>query len=235
MGTLARKLMNNAGNILFVGAVSGNSLSSTITLDLTALTGGIDTAARDGDVVIFAHLNRNTSAGDLDVGTTTSGYTEIADIYDSDTAVHVNLSVNWKRMGSTPDTQVISNNTTSRNVAIAYVLRGVDPSTPLDVTSTTATGQNSGRADPPSIAPTTVGSVVLAIGANISSSTAALTGPSGYSNIVNRADNTTTPYPVIGIGMKYWTSGAEDPAAWTGTGDSTTYAWTAVTLALRPA
>jgi hypothetical protein len=221
--------------IQFVGAITGQILDSDITLSLTNLAGGIDGAAREGDFVIVAHFNRNNTAGDQPVGVATAGYTEVADLFGDDD-VNANLSVSWKRMGSTPDTSVTTENPNGRNIAIAYVLRGVDATTPLDVTATTATAINTGVANPPSITPTTEGAWVLAIGGNVSGATTELSGPQNFGWSVIRVNSGgSSPWGHLGIAALRWPgSGAVDPGEWTGVTDSATYASCSVTLALRP-
>lgn len=219
--------------IQFVGSVSGfySGAGGQVTLDLTALTGGIDTAAREGDVVFVMHASRRSS--DEEVGVATAGYTEVADIYGSANE-GANLSVSHKRMGPTPDTSVTTNTLVGGRVcAIAYVLRNVDPDTVLDVAVVTATKTNSGIADPGSITPLNAGALVLAVGASISSTTTALTGPSGYSNHVTICNTSNANYIHLGVAMKAWTSGSEDPGAWSGVTDNALFGSAAVTIAVR--
>lgn len=227
----------------FVGAVTGTRFSAgTITLDLTALTGGSNSSPSENDIVVVVqHVIR--AVADVDTGPSTAGYTEIADLYQNDTQ-RTHFSVAWKRMGATPDTSVSFNNSGGSSgaavadTAIAYVVRGVDTTTALDVTSTTAGGANTGIANAPTITPSTSGAWVLACGANISSASTALTGPSGYSDHVTVAGqlwNASSVWAHPAIARKAWTSGAEDPGAWSGHSDSKNFSWAAVTLVLRPA
>jgi hypothetical protein len=218
--------------IQFVGAVSGISSDTAITLDLTTLTGGIASSPAENDIVIFVHTQR--AGSDRDVGTTTVGYTEIVELHGDNGSNDTNTSVNWKRMGSTPDTQVVSEATAGRNIAMAYVLRGVDQTTPFDVTFTSSTGTLTGIANPPAITPTTTGAWVVAIAASMSRASTALTGPSGYSNSVHRANDGADRFPHLNIASKVWDSGSEDPGPVSGVSDDTTLSWTAATLALRP-
>lgn len=222
----------NERGIRLVGYSTAIAFSATTDLSLTSLFGGIDNAAREGDLVVFSHFVRD-NGGDQNVGTSTSGYTEIADLFGNDSN-DANLSVSYKVMGSTPDTIVTSVATAGRHVLIASVWRGVDPTNPLDVTSTTSVLTNTGIADPASITPITPGAVVIAVGGNQSQTTAPVTGPSGYRGI--SVVNVAAPgdFPHLGVYHKYWSSGAEDPGAWTGVVDDVGVASAAITLALRP-
>lgn len=222
-----------ANSIEFVGWVGGTSTDTAIVLDLTALTGGIGTAAAENDIVVFVHLHRGTV--DQNVGTSTSGYAEVADLYANASAIDPNLSVNWKRMGSTPDTSVTSNVITGRNTAVAYVLRGVDTTTALDVTSTTSTNTATGVADPPAITPTTARSLIVAVSGDLTDDTSGMVAPpTGLwpASAINTGPSTHQPH--IGIVSYRWESGSFDPGTWTGHVDRADHGSAAVTLAFRP-
>ncbi|MEN6302262.1 MAG: hypothetical protein ABFD96_06015 [Armatimonadia bacterium] len=214
-----------------VGWVSGTSLSAAITLDLTTLRGGIASAPAENDIVVVAHFA--CTGSDIDVGVSTSGYAEEADLYANDNE-DVNLSVSWKRMGSTPDTSVTTLLGGGIRTAVAYVLRGVDTTTALDVTTTTATAINSGIADPPAITPITAGSRVVAIAAALSDSSSDITQPGGYGYAANVKNIGSYPNAHLSVSSKTVFSGTENPGAVTGVLDSTIFSWAAVTLAFRP-
>lgn len=220
--------------IEFVGASTATGASGSFNVDLTALSGGIASAAAEGDLVIVATGFVQTS--NLDPGVSTSGFAEIADLYANDTR-DANLSVSWKIMTSTPDTSVACNGSgsaTNGAAAIAYVLRGIDPATPLDVTATTATSNNSAVFNSPSITPVTSGALVLSIGLGTGAAAdTTITAPTGYSDQSNVSTDPGNAV-IIGVASKAWTSGAEDPAAWTGVTTSTSDSWAAVTVAVRP-
>jgi len=216
-------------SISYIGSANAAGASASFNVDLSSL------GLAEGDLVIVATGLYGTS--NLNPGVSTSGYTEIADLYSDDTR-DMNLSVNWKLMGSTPDSSVTCNGSGSSfngAVGIAYVLRGVDQATPLDVTSTTATGIDSGVPDAPSITPTTSGAWVIAIGGSVANtSDTAVTPPSGYSNAVYQFSDPNLGVAVA-IASKAWTGGAEDPGAWTNWTTATSESWCAVTMAIRPA
>jgi hypothetical protein len=223
-----------------VGTDSNESTTgASISADLTSLTGGLGATALEGDIVIVAFSYTSADNTDRDLAPTTTGYTELADLYFND-SFEAQTYVGYKIMGATPDTAVTipANGDTGEPSTVAvHVWRNVDQTTPIDVTTTTATAGNTSIADPPSITPTTAGSVVLAIGGAASNS-AYLSGvPSGYSNgVLTNATSGSALVNSVGIGSKAWTTGAEDPAVFSITGtDNGLGSWNAVTLALRPA
>ena len=224
--------------IEFVGRSSVSQqgeTSGTMTMSLTALTGGIDTAARTDDLVVIVW--GIGSSGDRAMAITTTGYTVISELYANDTS-DTNLEVAYKRMGPTADTSVVfpnSGSSNNGNAALAYVFRGVDPTTPLDVTSTTATGINSGRPNPPPITPTTAGTVILVAGAAANSAMAVFTQSTGELSNFFSLLRTEQFDIAVGAGTFNWVATPFDPIVWAGGTTNTAASWAAVTLALRPA
>lgn len=227
----------------YVGSVTGSAASSLFTLDLTALTGGVDTAARSGDIVILA-CGYIESAFTSVPGPSTTGYTQIAALYGNSTR-DSNFGIHYKVMGGPADTSVTvagAGTNLSGQVAIAHVWRGIDHTTRLDVAATTATGTTSGSPDSPSITPTTTGAIILSVGLGSSAATSSSTGldfgvPTGMTNgVVTHITHSISPFETasIGIASAAWSSGAYDPAAWTGGSVSASDSWTAATIALRP-
>jgi hypothetical protein len=222
--------------LTYVGGNTASGAGNTnITISLTALTGGSGSTALEGDIVIVAlNYSGNTNAN-VPPSLVTSGYSSIASLFVDDSN-ETNLVVARKIMGSTPDTDVeatVSGGSSGRYyTGVVHVWRGVDQTTPLDVTSTTNTGTNSSAADCPSITPTTSGSVVLAVGGNaIANGAYGINGaPSGYTNLKNV---TGSVYSSTAIASKAWTSGAENPGAFSVGGTSISDSWAAVTIALR--
>lgn len=214
--------------------VTGNT--GTLTLSLTALTGGIDTAARAGDFVLAAYAAVSTSNLSLTVGDGT---------WDSPTGLwandsrDANLRIATKVMTATPDTQVQgSGQTTATNgaVMVCHVWRGLDTSTPLDVAVVSATGTNSALPNPDPITPVTANAILIAVGAGTGTAVNnAVSAPTGYTNL---AQVTVDPGNSItcAIASKVWGgAGAEDPAAFGGLASTTSDGWAAYTLAIRPA
>jgi len=214
-------------------APTGNN---SFNVNLTDLTGGLASSPAANDLVIVYYATGSSSDRDLVV----SDYTEIVELYAND-SIDTNLAVAFKFMGVTPDTQCTlggTGSTTESAVIAVQVWRGVNQTTPFDVTQTTAVGINSLLCNPPAITPTTSGAIIVSGGAGAHNNQTATTYSSSdlTSFITQGAVSTTGFKPTMGIGYHVWTSGSFDPAQFTfSSTDSTAYSWAAVTLALRPA
>lgn len=214
--------------IEFVGFVSTSSVnnSSDKTLDLTNLSGGSDTQARAGDLVVVADFVAAVTT-DVNQFVVTSGYTEWVEEFFSNFNA-ANTMVAAKVMGSTPDTSVVVNGQNACQVIYVYVWRNVDPTTPQDVALEVASSA-SGSLNPPAIQPRTPGAVVLVAG--MKSNSTVTTAFSGHD-----LDNFNQRTAVSGtdcrgaVGSHEWRNGNYNPGAWTGPGGP----WIAVTTALRP-
>lgn len=238
-----RAAKKNSG-IQYVGGVTGGTegddtaTNNRVTLSLTGLTGGIGSSVAANDIIIV--LNGTISTSDRDIGPVTSGYTEIADLYSSDDR-DANLSFAYKVADGTETSVVLTGGSGSSNnpsVGIVQVWRGVSTTTPLDVTSTTATGTNTGRPNVPSITPTTAGCVVLGMGVGTASDNTAVLTASGLSNVLAKNQgNPTSLLNTNGIIAAYkdWTSGAYDMAQFGGGSNDFGDSWCAVAVVLRPA
>lgn len=156
-----------------------------------------------------------------------------------------NLQVSWKFMGSSPDTSVDIRGvpaTTNSCAYLVFVFRGVDTTTPFDVTSTSASSNNSGTPNAPAITPSTAGAWILCFGGSAMATGTApsTTPPTGMDTTTNHFRTaslfTQTNDAAVAGGIKSnWTSGAYDPAAFGGFNTTNTGSWTAASLALRPA
>lgn len=225
-----------AATLTYVGGAEASGNSASFNVSLTGLTGGVASSPSQGDLVIVATGFVSTANGDPGVSTT--GYTEVADLYDNDSR-DANFSANWKIMGGTPDSSVSCNgsgSTSNGAVCVVHVWRNANSSTPLDVTTTTATARNSAIPNSPSITPVTAGAIVISAGLGTGAAAdTSVTAPTGYGNQVDVSvdpGNAAT----VGISSKAWGgSGAEDPAAWTNWTTSTADSWAAAALAIRPA
>lgn len=208
--------------------------SSNINISLTSLTGGLASAPAAGDFVLVYFGNGDGGLASLTIST----YSQIALLNASDTN-DTNLVVGYKFMGATPDTTVTFTGGTasSENAGAVYisVWRNVDTTSPLDVTSTTATGSNSVLCNPPAITPVTAGSYIVSGGSGGHAAGTRTYSSSNLTDFLSAGANDV--YDVtIGGGYNVWTSGSFDPAQFTfSTSDSTAYSWAAVTVALRPA
>jgi hypothetical protein len=226
----------------YVGGVTGQGTGASYTISLNGtLTGGIASSPSPGDVVVVASGFGGTANGTASLtvsGNSTGAYTAAhAGLYSDDTW-DTNFRVFYARQGATPDTQLTIervSNTAYGGATAVHVWRGVDPTTPMDVTPVTATGINGSRPNPPAITPITPGAVVLACGCGMQTSTgSAFTVPSGMQNGVSvNSDGSTSDCGTF-IASISWTSGSYDPAQATGGTTSTSSSWAASTLALRP-
>lgn len=218
-----------AATLSYVGTREASGNSAAYNVDLSTLS------LQQGDLVIVSTGFVSTANGNP--GVSTSGYTEVADLYGNDTR-DANFSVNWKVMGASPDSSVTclgSGSATNGAVCVVHVWRGADQTTPMDATDVEATGTNASNPNSGSITPVTTGATVISTGLGTHAAVDnAVTAPTGYSN---QADISVDPgnAATVGISSKAWSSGAEDPAAWTNFTTSTSDSWAAVTLAIRPA
>lgn len=216
--------------IQFVGSSSAFSIDGqTAQVFLNNLTGGIDTAARTGDLVIIS-----TGIGGT-VDYTSSAYTVVADLYANDTH-DANLFVRYVFMGATPLTsfsQGGTGNTATSMALVAHVFRGVSTAMPISPAVATATGINSFRANPPAVTPSFDNSWIYVVGAG-SDATVGSFSTMGLSNFVavSAADTSSIS---LGAGYRPDVSTTYDPPAFTNTAtDTANGSWAAATLALVP-
>jgi hypothetical protein len=232
--------------ISFVGSKTfTHNSTSDQSVSLTDLLDESGSAATllQGDIVVINYSQANT-ANLTNAAMTPSGYTEFisTDLYQNDTH-DANQLVSYKFMGSTPDTTVTipASTVTGNGVAVTiHAFRGVDATTPSDVTPTTAGGTDTGVADAAAIEPVTAGAWILACGAAAVAAGAAFTNPSGMSTTTNHFRSAfgdgTSRDGVAGTAIyTAWSSGSYNPATFGGSSSTNTGSWTATTIALRPA
>jgi hypothetical protein len=223
--------------VTFVGYALASASAHPTSISLTSLSGGIATSASAGDIVFAVRAFKNATNRTFTCNT--SGYTALTDLYANDTN-DAQLGVFYKVLTTAETTVQISNSGSVSNGAIGvFVFRGVDTSTPLDVTSTTATITNSGRPDCPSITSVTDNSLILAIGSAAGAGgnpLSDLTAPSGMSNFYQvRTGEGTSDQTVLGMAtFLQTTAGAYNPSTFKGGSTSSSNSACAVTIALRP-
>jgi len=223
--------------ISYVGGQVGGRQGSTSTNPVSfSFSGGSDTTPSADDlVVVTTVVGSFVTAAGTDI-TTPTGYTNLTQLVADDT-FNTYFGVAYKIMGSTPDSSVTFPSTGSTSNAQSYCIqcfRGVDTTTPMDVTPTSATGIDTGLANPPAITPTTSGSwIVVCSGSGGGSAVTFTYGD--LTNVLTHAEDDSNDATVGNGYYTGWTSGSYDPAATTtgpeGGGDS----WASYTLALRPA
>lgn len=210
--------------ISYVGGDTNTAAATTITVNFPV---GI---AQDD--VSYAACDVNISSNQ-DIAEDSGTFSELADLYSNDSG-DTNLGVFRKVQGATPDSSVtMSGGASANRVGLTYVLRGVDTTTPEDATTTTNTGGDTGRADPPSITTATNNAWVLAFAASADTTTPtnALTN---YSNLVGIGFGSSSAAVVV-CSREITSAGAEDPGIYTDFQTTATRSWSAATVAARPA
>jgi hypothetical protein len=213
------------------GATSGNS-----TVSLTALTGGISSSAAAGDIVIAVFATGSTANRTLTITDGTNAYTLIdSELYSNGASYDTNLRVAYRRVTVAGGSVTFgpTGNAADAGAMAVHVWRGVDGNTQLDVAAVPATGIGTGRPNGAAITPVTSGAIVI-VAAGAAAATGAVFVASGLSNF-RTATSSDTNDAMVGIGSFAWTSGAYDPAQWTGGTTGTADSWAAITLAIRPA
>jgi hypothetical protein len=226
--------------ISFVGSAVG-SVSPNGTFSITLPVG-----SQAGDLAIVAFAVGDTSGANNDLAV--NGFTEVSDLSTTADTNDTEMFVGYRYLIA-GDTQVpISGNftalggTNASNAAVVMVFRGVASAAdggPFSTAATTATGQDTSNADPPSIATAAGDAVVIAGASGCSGGTGpSFTAPANYTtNAVSRGHDDTID---VVVGMAYRLSGAanpENPGAFTAAniGTAANNSWCATTMALKEA
>lgn len=245
---LWQKLLGaNAGaaGIQYVGSTVGFASATNVTVSLSGtLTGGIASSPAPGDlVIVYAGCSSTSNRIVAASGNTSGGYTSIVLLAVSGTN-YANIDVSRQFMGATPDTSVTaSHNGAAADTISVYisVWRGVDATTPLDVTRTTSTTGSALDIQPPAITPITSGAYIVsgaigAAGSGAIQSNGVYTSAdlSDFRSIGGGSGARTS---VVGVGYKEWTSGSFQPDEFgiLNITNSASCSAAAVTIALRPA
>ena len=212
-------------------------------ISLTTLTGGLDTQPSEGDLIVIGYALGDVSNAAMAIKDADgTNYPLIGSELFADDTRDLNIRVAAKFAGATPDTTFQVNDgfggdSGACNIFV-QVWRGADPTTPLDAAVVTASGVNTGRPNPGSITPVTTGATILCFAAGTAptgSTPAALTS-SGWTYFEATPRSGTAYASISGAyGHFDWTSGAFNPAEFGGGSASTSDAWAAISVALRPA
>ena len=223
------------------GQVSGFAGKTGTTTVAFALTGGTNSTPSVGDLVVVTYVVGSTADRALTITTSTGAiaYTLAgSELYSNGTTYDTNLRVAYRTYASGNGTGIILSGTGSTADAGRYtiqVFRGVSQTTPMDATPVTASGTATGRPNPGSIVPVTSGAWVVICGGGAAGTGANYVAPANFTtNFLTgfTADNNDA---MVGAGYwSGWTSGAVDPAAYTGGTANAADSWAALTLALRP-
>lgn len=179
------------------------------------------------------------------MSTSSTGWTEVHEDYTNGTSNDTNLALYYKVMGASPDTSFVAVGPTGNNngtIGVAFAFRGIDPAV-LDIAFVAASHSAGGTAttnpNPPSITPSSAGAWVAVVGAGAAAVGGAYSTPSDLSSTTNhfRSGNHAETIDIaLGLGIKTdWSSGAFDPAAWTGGVSNAGDSWRAFVIALKPA
>lgn len=214
--------------------------SASASLSGGGASGSTFLVAGSGTLLVAVYAVASTADRALTISSASGGTWNLvgSELYANDT-YDTNLRAAWKFADATGQDNTINYSSDAvsgdAGAALVFAFSGVSQSSPLDVTPVTASGTNGGQPDPGAITPATAGSSVLVIGAAALNSVSDLV-PTGLSDTISRQGPASTNRIVVAGGTSAWTSGALDPAAWTGGGGASASAsWAAVTLALRPA
>lgn len=200
----------------FIGSATG-----TTSISLTGL------GLQQNDLVIV-------STGWTDTTGTpgATGYTQSTSVSKTGN-VTVKHYVGYKVMGATPDSSITltaSPSGAAGTNSIAYAWRRINSTTPLDTSSTWATGTYPDSVNSPAI--THSGNcIILSIGFLGHTGSGTISGaPSGMSNFVVQSNSTLLSYNALA--SAYVAGSPYDPAAFT-TGFGGNETWIAVTMALK--
>jgi hypothetical protein len=218
--------------ISYVGGQSAGRAGTT-----TQLLVNFSFTPQSGDLVVVT-LVVGSQGRNPTLDLTAQGYTNLTQLNPNATTQDTSLCVCYKFMGGTPDTSVTMPSTGNNQDAQSWSIqcfRGVDSSSPMDVTPVSATGTATGRPNPGSITPVTAGAWVVICGGGCAGTGATYTAPANFTTNFLTSSQVDTNDSMVGSGYwSGWTSGAVDPAQYTGGTTNATDSWAAYTLALRP-
>jgi hypothetical protein len=224
--------------ISYVGGQVGGRVGAASTTTITyALTGGSNSTPQAGDLVIVTAIVGSAGRNPAQAITAPATWTALGQLNPNTTTYDTSLNVSYKFMPATPDTTFTMPSTGNAQDAQRWtiqVFRGVDSTNPLDVAAVAASGTATGRPNPGSITPTTAGAWVVICGGGAAATGAAYTAPANYTTNFLTGTTADTNDAMVGSGYRSWTSGAEDPAQYTGGTTNAVDSWAAYTIALRP-
>jgi hypothetical protein len=215
----------------FVGAAQGADINgASVTVDLTTMS------LQENDVLIASFAVAHDAGGLATVSIDSTGWTEIAN-FRANSGEDVTLGVWYKVMGATPDTSFVTTATgdaTDSTGAIVRAYRGVDTTTPLDVTPTTSTNTSGFIPDPPSITTANDYTMIVGIGAASHTGGTMYLYHSGANCITVFADD-NSDLSMSSFDAPLVFASTYDPDAFTNLNltSSTSYSAAAVTIALR--
>lgn len=241
-GGIIGKNINYSQKIEFLGAIA-NSYPGTTSQVTEDFTSSKLPPLKEDDFLIIVYGCGHTASVSLSI--INSGWTTLSSNYINATTADTNMIVAYKKMGSTPDSNVIVSSAGSTAASPGFVImafRNVDTSNPFDVANTSSSATNTHLVNPAAITPVTKNAVIVCAGFGATIDPQApvnrfttLFSSSDLENFTSCGYGDTTD-GVCGMGLyTRWTSGAFDPVAWTSSSsDATSQSYQSVTMALRP-
>jgi hypothetical protein len=218
--------------ISFIASEEAETTATSVTVPVPAGTA-------NGDVMLLTSCCGDSDGQGTDTPATPSGWTLVTGpIASAATGASTPTVTVYRRVASSePANYAVGGTVDCGRHGTILTFRGVDTTTPIDATSTTATGTGN-NPDPASITVATTGAAVVAIGFMDNADGAnLLTGaPSGYTlaeegvALNDEASNGGRVGVAYQLGIS---SGAHNPATFSGSAASEQ--WGAITVALRPA
>ena len=226
--------------ISYVGGQVGGRVGAASTTTVTyALTGGSNATPQAGDFVVVTMGVGTAGRNPAQAVTAPATWANLGQLNPNTQTYDTAMNVSYKFMPATPDTNFTAPSTGNAQDAQRWtiqVFRGVDPTNPWDVAAVAASAVGTGRPDPGSITPVTAGAWVVICGAGAAATGAAYVAPANFTTNFLTGTTADTNDAMIGSGYwTGWTSGAVDPAQYTGGTANAVDSWAAYTLALRPA
>lgn len=217
--------------ITHVGSVTASAGGTT------TLTPTLPTHATD-DLLVAYMFSDSQPTSAVHTLATASGWTQLIVSEENtdgrDTAQSLWYKVATSASETSPTFEI---NASNAHTVVIHVFRGVDTTTPIDVTTTTNGGQNNTTAAAPAITTATNNAAVVVFGGQSHDDLTAYGAPSGY---------TAGEFDDVGAGS-HWafaysaylldagTAGTETPGAWTHTDNGSAVAdYQNLTVALRP-
>jgi len=221
------------------GQVGGRAGAASTTTVTYALTGGSNATPQAGDFVVVTMGVGAAARNPAQAVSAPGTWANLGQLNPNTQTYDTAMNVSYKFMPATPDTTLTAPSTGNAQDAQNWtiqVFRGVDPTNPWDVAAVAASAVGTGRPDPGSITPVTAGAWVVICGAGAAATGVAYVAPANFTtNFLTRTQADTND-AMIGSGYwTGWTSGAVNPAAYTGGTANAVDSWAAYTLALRPA
>lgn len=225
------------------GTIAGSTTVGASVALSSGLTGGIAAAVAAGDLVIVSYSvghQARTPACTINDPSAVAYPVAISDTANTADTQDVDCRIAAKFMPGTPDATVellATGNAADGGSYHIRVYRGVNVTTPLDVAVVTANGINTGIPDPGAITPTDPHAMIVVFGCG-GAATGAVFTQAGLGELTDFQSNNIAATNDVSQGSgdyPYWTTGAFNPAAFTGGSNNANNSWLATTLALRSA